>query len=92
MKNTYSAAVDCCLRKASLTRQLPHVLAEPANHHVPQFFAHLNVPTMAQPKACIGYANKLFNATRKLADDGARKFLANFIQARPAWVIADTLS
>jgi chromate reductase len=57
-----------------------------ANHHLRQSLAYLNVPTMAQPEAYIGTADKLFDASGKLTDDGTRKFLSKFIQAYAAWV------
>ena len=46
-----------------------------ANHHLRQSLVFLNVPAMAQPEAYIGGADKLFDATGKLINDGTRKFL-----------------
>jgi chromate reductase, NAD(P)H dehydrogenase (quinone) len=63
-----------------------------ANHHLRQSLAYLNVPTMAQPEAYIGTADKLFDPNGKLADDGTRKFLAKFMQAYAAWVTTNTVS
>lgn len=63
-----------------------------ANHHLRQSLVCLDVPTMAQPEAYIGGADKLFDANGQLADDRTRKFLAQFIQAYAAWVTANAQS
>ena len=47
-----------------------------AHHHLWQSLVFLNVPAMAQPEAYIGGADKLFDADRKLANDGTRKYRA----------------
>jgi chromate reductase len=57
-----------------------------ANHHLRQSLVFLNVPTMPQPEAYIGGADKLFDAGGKLANDGTRKFLGQFMAAFAAWV------
>jgi chromate reductase, NAD(P)H dehydrogenase (quinone) len=57
-----------------------------ANHHLRQSLTYLNVPTLQQPEAYIGAADKLFDANGKLANDGTRKFLAQFMQAFASWV------
>jgi chromate reductase, NAD(P)H dehydrogenase (quinone) len=49
----------------------------------------LNVPTIVQPGASIGHADKLFDAECKLAGDETRKFLQSFIQALDAWITAN---
>jgi chromate reductase, NAD(P)H dehydrogenase (quinone) len=45
-----------------------------ANHHLRQSLVFLNVPAMQQPEAYIGGADKLFDASGKLANDHTRKF------------------
>ena len=60
-----------------------------ANHHLRQSLVFLNVPAMQQPEAYIGGADKLFDATGKLANDGTRKFLQQFMQAFDAWIAAN---
>ncbi len=60
-----------------------------ANHHLRQSLVFLNVPTMAQPEAYLGGADKLFDAGGMLANDGTRKFLQDFMQAYGAWVAAN---
>jgi chromate reductase, NAD(P)H dehydrogenase (quinone) len=61
-----------------------------ANHHLRQSLVFLNVPAMPQPEAYLGGADKLFDAQGKLANDGTRKFLQEFMQAFAAWVAANT--
>ncbi|MGP0058811.1 MAG: NADPH-dependent FMN reductase [Beijerinckiaceae bacterium] len=60
-----------------------------ANHHLRQSLVFLNVPAMQQPEAYIGGADKLFDASGKLINDGTRKFLQGFMQAFAAWVAAN---
>jgi chromate reductase len=57
-----------------------------ANHHLRQSLVFLNVPTMQQPEAYIGHADKLFDEHGKLVNDGTRKFLQAFMQAFANWV------
>ena len=57
-----------------------------ANHHLRQSLVSLNVPTMNQPEAYIGHADKLFDERGKLVNDGTRKFLQEFMQAFANWV------
>jgi chromate reductase len=56
-----------------------------ANHHLRQSLVFLNVPTMQQPEAYVGHADKLFE-NGKLVNDGTRKFLQDFMQAFAKWV------
>lgn len=57
-----------------------------ANHHLRQSLVFLNVPAMQQPEAYVGRADTLFDGDGKLANDGTRKFLADFMQAFAKWV------
>jgi chromate reductase len=57
-----------------------------ANHHLRQSLVFLNVPTMQQPEAYVGHADKLFDANGNLVNDGTRKFLQAFMQAFADWV------
>ena len=57
-----------------------------ANHHLRQSLVFLNVPTLQQPEAYIGHADKLFDEQGKLVNDGTRKFLQDFMQAFASWV------
>src|SRR5690348_6527519 len=63
-----------------------------ANHHLRQSLVFLNIPAMAQPEAYLGGADKLFDAHGKLANEGTRKFLRDFLQAFGAWIAANSKS
>jgi len=63
-----------------------------ANHHLRQSLVFLNVPAMQQPEAYIGGADKLFDASGKLANDGTRNFLRQFIEAFANWIAINTKS
>ena len=58
-----------------------------ANHHLRQSLVFLNVPTMQQPEAYLGHADKLFDEAGTLVSDGSRKFLQEFMQAFANWVM-----
>jgi chromate reductase, NAD(P)H dehydrogenase (quinone) len=57
-----------------------------ANHHLRQSLVFLNVPTMQQPEAYLGHADKLFDEHGKLVGDGTQKFLQAIMQAFATWV------
>ena len=57
-----------------------------ANHHLRQSLVFLNVPTMQQPEAYVGHADKLFDEHGKLVSEGTRKFLQEFMQSFANWV------
>lgn len=57
-----------------------------ANHHLRQSLVFLNVPTMQQPEAYIGNADKLFDGQGTLINDSTREFITKFMQAFAAWV------
>jgi chromate reductase len=59
-----------------------------ANHHLRQSLVFLNVPTMQQPEAYLGHADKMFDEQGRLVNDGTRKFLQEFMQAFAKWVEA----
>jgi len=59
-----------------------------ANHHLRQSLVFLNVPAMQQPEAYIGGADKLFDASGRLLNDGTRKFLQDFMRAFADWIAA----
>ena len=46
----------------------------------------IKVPTMQQPEAYVGHADKLFDEQGRLVGDGTRKFLQGFMQAFANWV------
>ncbi|HUQ99583.1 MAG TPA: NAD(P)H-dependent oxidoreductase [Gemmatimonadaceae bacterium] len=57
-----------------------------ANHHLRQMLVFLNVPTMQQPEAYIGGADKLFDQDGNLTNDSTRQFLQTFMTSFAAWV------
>ena len=61
-----------------------------ANHHLRQSLVFLNVPTMAQPEAYIGGADKLFDNKGALISEDTRKFLKQFMQAFGDWIDANS--
>jgi chromate reductase len=60
-----------------------------ANHHLRQSLVCLNVPTMQQPEAYIGGADKLFDQNGRLSNEGTRNFLKTFMQAFATWIAAN---
>ncbi len=60
-----------------------------ANHHLRQSLVALNVPTMAQPEAYIGGADKIVDAECRITADGTRTFLEQFMRTFAAWVAAN---
>jgi chromate reductase, NAD(P)H dehydrogenase (quinone) len=57
-----------------------------ANQHLRQSLVFLDVPTLQQPEAYVGGADKLFDATGQLINDSTREFLRTFISAFAAWI------
>ncbi len=57
-----------------------------ANHHLRQSLVFLNVPTMQQPEAYIGGADKLFDAEGQLTNESTREFLRKFMVAFASWI------
>jgi chromate reductase len=56
-----------------------------ANHHLRQSLVFLNMPTMQQPEAYVGGADKLFDEQGKLINSSTREFLCKYMQAYAAW-------
>lgn len=61
-----------------------------ANHHLRQSLVFLDVPTLQQPEAYLGGADKLFDTGGKLANEGTRVFLAKLMQTFALWVAANS--
>jgi chromate reductase len=57
-----------------------------ANHHLRQSLVFLNVPSMQQPEAYIGGADKLFDAQGNLTNDSTRAFMEKFLAAFATWI------
>jgi chromate reductase len=60
-----------------------------ANHHLRQSMVFLNVPMMQQPEAYIGGADKLFDDSGSVTDDGTKKFFTAIMRAFAAWIEAN---
>jgi chromate reductase len=61
-----------------------------ANHHLRQSMVFLHVLMMHQPEAYISGADKLFDETGKLTNDGTRQFLQKFMQAFADWIATNS--
>ena len=57
-----------------------------ANHHLRQTLSFLNTPVLSQPEAYIGAADKLFDASGALINDGTRGFLTQFMKSFDEWI------
>lgn len=57
-----------------------------ANHHLRQCLVFLNMPCLQQPEAYIGGINKMMDEQGKIADEGTKKFLKQFIDTYANWV------
>jgi chromate reductase, NAD(P)H dehydrogenase (quinone) len=57
-----------------------------SNHHLRQSLVFLNVPTLQQPEAYLGHADKLFDESGKMNNDSTREFLAKYLDAFATWV------
>jgi len=57
-----------------------------ANHHLRQSLVFLDMPTLAQPRACVGNAAKLFDGQGGIAVPERREFLGTFLAAFAAWI------
>jgi chromate reductase len=82
----YGSSVWDCKPGAIVSGSPGAIGAFGANHHLRQSLVFLNVPTMQQPEAYLGHADKLFDEQGKLVGDGTRKFLQGFMQAFAKWV------
>ena len=58
-----------------------------ANHHLRQVLVTLNMPTLQQPEAYVGHANRLFDNDGVLVREDTRVFFQAFISAC-AWIDA----
>lgn len=60
-----------------------------ANHHLRQSLVFVNVPTMPQPEAYLGGADKLFDPSGKLVNESTRQFLQTFLEAFVKWILTN---
>lgn len=56
-----------------------------ANHHLRQSLVFLDMPTLQQPEAYIGGADKLLDSHGALANEGTRDFLSRYMQTFAVW-------
>ncbi|AKJ27516.1 NADPH-dependent FMN reductase [Caldimonas brevitalea] len=56
-----------------------------ANHHLRQSLVFLNVPTLQQPEAYLGGADRLFDEQGRIANPDTAAFLTGFLQAFERW-------
>ena len=59
-----------------------------ANHHLRQSLVFLNVPATQQPEAYLGGADKYFDSSGAVANEGTRKFLQQIMQTFSDWIAA----
>jgi len=57
-----------------------------ANHHLRQSLVFLNMPTLQQPEAYLGGADKLFDEKGVLTNPSTRDFLSKYMQAFAGWI------
>ncbi len=57
-----------------------------ANHHLRQSLVFLDVPTMQQPEAYIGGADKLFDESGALVNPATREFFTKYLERFAGWV------
>lgn len=57
-----------------------------ATHHLRQVLVSISVNAMPQPEAYLGHADKLFNDSGALDNQGTREFLQKFIDAFARWI------
>ncbi len=60
-----------------------------ANHHLRQSLVFLNVPAMQQPELYLGGAAELIDPSGTITREATRAFLARFMQAFAAWIVAN---
>jgi chromate reductase, NAD(P)H dehydrogenase (quinone) len=57
-----------------------------ANHHLRQALVAVDMPTMQQPEAYIGGADKLFDADGEFANQKTREFMTHFLAKFDSWI------
>ena len=60
-----------------------------ANHHLRQSMVFLDVPTMQQPEAYVGGADKLFDESGQLNNESTCEFLKKYLQSFADWIAAN---
>lgn len=62
-----------------------------ANHHLRQSLVFLDMPTMQQPEAYIGYSGQLFDDNGAFIQKSAKEYLLKFILAFDRWIEIQTV-
>jgi len=57
-----------------------------ANHHLRQSLVYLDMPTLQQPEAYIGQADKLFDSTGEFVNPATRELCVKFLGAFAGWI------
>jgi chromate reductase, NAD(P)H dehydrogenase (quinone) len=57
-----------------------------ANHHLRQSLVFLDMPTLQQPEAYIGQADKLFDASGEFVNPSTREFCVKFLAKFDGWI------
>ena len=57
-----------------------------ANHHLRQSLVFLDMPTLQQPEAYIGQADKLFDASGAFVNPSTRDLCSKFLATFDAWI------
>lgn len=57
-----------------------------ANHHLRQSLVFLDMPALQQPEMYIGHADKLFDASGNLTNEGTRDYFGTFLNAFASWI------
>jgi chromate reductase len=57
-----------------------------ANQHLRQSLVSLNMPTLQQPEAYIGHADKLFDAAGEFVNPATRELCSRFLKAFDEWI------
>ena len=57
-----------------------------ANHHLRQSLVFLDMPTLQQPEAYIGQADKLFDAAGEFVNQSTRDLCSRFLATFDAWI------
>ncbi len=61
-----------------------------SNHHLRQTLVFLNVPSMQQPEAYIGNAQKVFDEAGNIVDASVRELMQKFMNSFGDWVAKNT--
>jgi chromate reductase, NAD(P)H dehydrogenase (quinone) len=58
-----------------------------ANHHLRQCLVFLDMPTLQQPEAYVGRADRLLDSEGNFAEPAMRDFMRQFVAAFESWIV-----